>query len=114
MKDIMTDKAAGKPCGGVQSDKFNTANENRQEAYIDRRRWELKIDDIILQVYTHTYNLCGHDYQSGYLYKFHTEIKIKSKTMTFSLLEVLNLNFTFKQLKLKCIKKYIALITLVE
>jgi len=54
MKDIMTDKAAGKPCGGVEWDKFNTANENRQDAYIDRRRWELKIDDIILHFYTHT------------------------------------------------------------
>lgn len=47
----MTDKAAGKTFGGVESDKFNIVNENRQEAYIDRRLWELKIDDIILHAY---------------------------------------------------------------
>jgi len=51
MKDSLTDKAAEKLCGGVESDKFNTANENWQEAYFERRRWELKIDDIILHAY---------------------------------------------------------------
>jgi len=51
IKDSMTDKAAGKICGGVESDKFNIANENRQEAYIDRRRWELKVGDNILHAY---------------------------------------------------------------
>lgn len=47
----MADKAAGKTYGEVESERFNISNENRQGAYIDRRLWKLKIDDIILQAY---------------------------------------------------------------